>query len=115
RLIQEKRTECESERATVIAAQSNATREADTYRITKVAEGQAALSAAKQQATELRGRLEALYRRRKAEIDAFRTQPVERVMERLGERLRGVTIAIEPWANDSNPSRLQVEKIGGAL
>lgn len=114
RLIQEKRTELESALATAIAAQADATREADTYKISKVAEGQAALSAAKQQATELRGQLEASYRARKAEIDAFRTQPVERVMERLGERLRGVTIAIEPWANDANPSRVELEKMGGA-
>jgi membrane protease subunit HflC len=114
RQIQEKRTELESALATAIAAQADATREADTYKISKVAEGQAALSAAKQQATELRGQLEAVYRARKAEIDAFRSQPVERVMERLGERLRGVTIAIEPWANDANPSRVEVEKIGGA-
>ncbi|HEY8375386.1 MAG TPA: SPFH domain-containing protein [Nannocystis sp.] len=113
RLIQEKRTELESALATAIAAQADAMREADTYKIAKVAEGQAALSAAKQRASELRGQLEAAYRARKAEIDAFRTQPVERVMERLGERLRGVTIAIEPWANDSTPSRVQVEKIGG--
>ena len=41
-------------------------------------------------------------------------QPLERVMERLGERLEGVTIDIQPWANDSVPSRLQVEKVGGA-
>ncbi|PCC66703.1 membrane protease subunit HflC [Nannocystis exedens] len=114
RQIQEKRTELESALATAIAAQADATREADTYKISKVAEGQAALSAAKQQAAELRGQLEAVYRARKAEIDAFRSQPVERVMERLGERLRGVTIAIEPWANDANPSRVEVEKIGGA-
>lgn len=114
RSIQEKRTELESALATAIAAQADATREADTYKISKVAEGQAALSAAKQQAAELRGQLDAVYRARKAEIDAFRSQPVERVMERLGERLRGVTIAIEPWANDANPSRVEVEKIGGA-
>jgi len=114
RLIQEKRTELESALATAIAAQADATREADTYKISKVAEGQASLSAAKQQATELRGQLDAVYRARKAEIDAFRSQPVERVMERLGERLRGVTIAIEPWANDANPSRVELEKIGGA-
>lgn len=114
RSIQEKRTELESALATAIAAQADATREADTYKISKVAEGQAALSAAKQQAAELRGQLDAVYRARKAEIDAFRSQPVERVMERLGERLRGVTIAIEPWANDANPSRVELEKVGGA-
>ncbi|WAS98552.1 SPFH domain-containing protein [Nannocystis punicea] len=114
RQIQEKRTELESALATAIAAQADATREADTYKISKVAEGQATLSASKQQAAELRGQLDAVYRARKAEIDAFRSQPVERVMERLGERLRGVTIAIEPWANDANPSRVEVEKVGGA-
>lgn len=113
RLIQEKRTDLESALATAIAEQANATREADTYKISQVATGQAALSAAKQQAAELRGQLEALYRARRAEIEAFRSQPVERVMERIGERLRGVTIAIEPWANDANPSRVEVEKIGG--
>jgi regulator of protease activity HflC (stomatin/prohibitin superfamily) len=114
RLIQERRTELESALATAIAEQANATRESDTYKISQVAAGQASLSAAKQQAAELRGQLEANFRSRKAEIDAFRTQPVERVMERLGERLRGVTIAIEPWANDANPSRVEIEKIGGA-
>jgi regulator of protease activity HflC (stomatin/prohibitin superfamily) len=114
RLIQEKRTELESALATAIAEQANATRESDTYKISQVAAGQASLSAAKQQAAELRGQLDANFRARKAEIDAFRTQPVERVMERLGERLRGVTIAIEPWANDANPSRVEVEKVGGA-
>ncbi len=113
RLIQEKRTELESALATAIAEQANATRESDTYKISQVATGQASLSAAKQQAAELRGQLDANYRTRKAEIDAFRSQPVERVMERIGERLRGVTIAIEPWANDANPSRVEVEKIGG--
>ena len=35
----------------------------------------------------LEGELNAKYLARKAEIDAFRTQPVERVMERLAERL----------------------------
>lgn len=114
RLIQEKRTDLESALATAIAEQANTTRESDTYKISQVATGQAELSAAKQQAAELRGQLDANYRARKAEIDAFRSQPVERVMERLGERLRGVTIAIEPWANDASPSRVEVEKIGGA-
>jgi hypothetical protein len=35
-------------------------------------------------------------------------------MERLGERLKGVTIAIEPWASDAAPSRVEVEQVGGA-
>ena len=45
----------------------------------------------------------------KAQIEAFRNQPVERVMERLGQRLVGSTISIQPWSNDAAPSRLQVE------
>jgi len=112
RLIQEKRTELESGLATAVAEQANNTREADTYKIAAIGQGQAERSAAVQQAQQLRGQLDAEYRGRKAEIDAFRTQPVERVMERLGERLKGVTIAIQPWANDAAPSRVQVQQIG---
>lgn len=114
RLIQEKRTELESALATALAEQANTTREADTYKISTIGQGQADRSAATQQAQELRGQLEADYRARKAEIDAFRSQPVERVMERLGERLKGVTISIAPWASDASPSRVQVEQVGGA-
>ena len=112
RLIQEKRTELESGLASAVAEQANNTREADTYKIAAIGQGQAERSAAAQQAQQLRGQLDAEYRGRKAEIDAFRTQPVERVMERLGERLKGVTIAIQPWANDAAPSRVQVQQIG---
>jgi membrane protease subunit HflC len=114
RLIQEKRTELESGLASVVAEQANNTREADTYKISAIGQGQADRSAAAQQAEQLRGQLDAEYRGRKAEIDAFRTQPVERVMERLGERLKGVTIAIQPWASDAAPSRVEVEQIGAA-
>ncbi len=113
RLIQEKRTELESGLATALAEQANNTREADTYKIAAIGQGQAVRSAATQQAQELRGQLDAQYRSRKSEIDAFRTQPVERVMERLGERLKGVTISIQPWANDAAPSRVEVEQIAG--
>jgi len=112
RLIQEKRTELESSLASVVAEQANNTREADTYKIAAIGQGQAERSAAAQQAQQLQGQLDAEYRGRKAEIDAFRTQPVERVMERLGERLKGVTIAIQPWASDAAPSRVEVEQIG---
>ena len=42
-------------------------------------------------------------------IDAFKTQPVERVMERIGEKLEGVTIDIQPWASDATPQRVQLE------
>jgi hypothetical protein len=31
-------------------------------------------------------------------------------MERLGQSLQGVTIKIEPWASDSNPSRVMLEQ-----
>ena len=55
----------------------------------------------------------AAFASRRAEIDAFRAQPVERVMQRLGERLKDVTISIQPWSNDALPSRLQVEQAAG--
>ena len=88
-------------------------RTVDTYRIDQLGKGNAALSASKRRAEELTGQLAAEYRAKKAEIQAFRKQPVERVMERLGEKLRGVTISIQPWANDATPSNLQVKQIGG--
>ena len=81
-----------------------------SYKIEKVGQGQAKLAAAKTKADELRGQLDAEYRTKKAEIDAFETQPVERVMQRLGERLTGVTIHIEPWANDASPSKVELKQ-----
>lgn len=114
KVMQEKRAALEGELATSIATQTATRREVDTARIEKIAAGEAALSAGRQRAAELAGQLDAQYETRKAEIDAFRAQPVERVMQRLGERLDGVTIDIQPWANDSVPSRLQVEQAGGA-
>lgn len=114
KIMQERRAALEGELATAVATQTQTRREVDTMKIEKVAIGQAALSASRQTAVELKGQLDAQYLSRRAEIDAFRTQPVERVMERLGQRLQGVTIHIEPWSNDSVPSRLQVEKLGGA-
>ena len=114
KIMQEKRAALEAALATAVATQTNTRREVDTYKIEKFGSGQATLSAARQTATELQGQLTAQYETRKAEIDAFRVQPVERVMERLGQRLGGVTIDIQPWANDSVPSRLQVENVGGA-
>ncbi|MCA9694933.1 MAG: hypothetical protein KC636_35470, partial [Myxococcales bacterium] len=111
--IQEKRTSLESALATATAEQANTTREVDTYKIAMVGQGQAARSAAQRKAQELKGQLEAEYRSRKAEIDAFRSQPVERVMERLGEALKGVTIDIQPFADDATPSRVRIEEIGG--
>ena len=35
-------------------------------------------------------------------------------MERLGERLKGVTIDIQPYQQDGSPQRVQLEHIGGA-
>jgi len=112
--IQEKRTELESALAQATAQQSNILRQVDTYKIETVGKGQAERAAAESKATELKGQLDAEYRSRKAQIDAFRTQPVERVMERLGERLKGVTIDIQPWADDSTPSRVRMSQIAGA-
>lgn len=110
KIIQERRAALESELASAIARQAETKRETDTYRIETVAQGQAALSASTRRASELQGELDALYSGRKAEIDAFRTQPVERVMERLGERLKGITVDIQPWSHDATPSRVNLDK-----
>ncbi|MDH5673584.1 MAG: SPFH domain-containing protein [Myxococcales bacterium] len=109
RIIQERRANLESDLARAVAELSEARRESDTYRIGKIAEGQAALSAASARAQQLALELDAKYLARKAEIDAFRSQPVERVMERLGQRLEGITIEIKPYADDATPSRVRYE------
>jgi hypothetical protein len=114
KIIQEKRAELEAALATAVATQADTMRKADTYRIETVAKGQAAKSSAERQAEELSGQLDADYEAKRASIQAFDAQPVERVMERLGEKLAGVTIDIQPWADDSTPSRLRVEQVGGA-
>lgn len=114
RIIQEKKASLETSLATAVTQKAQTEQAVDTLRIEKIGQGQAALSATESQARELRGQLEAEYQTRRAEIDAFRNQPVERVMERLGERLKGVTIDIQPWADDATPSRLQVQQVGGA-
>lgn len=114
KIIQERRAALEAALATSVANQADTKRQADTYRIETVAKGQAAKSAAERQAEELEGQLEADYEAKRAAIDAFKTQPVERVMERLGEKLAGVTIDIQPWADDSTPSRLRVQQAAGA-
>jgi regulator of protease activity HflC (stomatin/prohibitin superfamily) len=108
-LVQERRAALESDLATAITRQAQAKRETDTYHIEKIAEGQATLSAAEGIAKQLEGELEAKYQGRKSEIDAFRSQPIERVMEKLATRLDNVTIHIEPFANDATPSRIQYE------
>ena len=114
KVIQTKRADLEAALATAVTTNTQTHREVDSYKIDKVAAGEAAKSAAKSQATELKGQLEAEYASRKAEIDAFRNQPVERVMQRLGERLKGVTIDIQPIRQDGSPQRVQLEQIGGA-
>ena len=114
KIIQTKRAELESTLATAVTTQVETHREVDTYKIEKVAAGQAARSAAKSKSDELKGQLQADYESRKAQIEAFRNQPVERVMERLGERLKGVTIEIQPFRNDGSPQRIQLQNVGGA-
>lgn len=111
--IQERRATLESDLAKATTSQAQAKRETDTYHIEKIAAGQAALSAATGAAKQLEAELEAKYQSRKAEIDAFRTQPVERVMERLATRLSNVTIHIQPYADDAAPQRLNVQGVTG--
>ena len=113
KVIQTKRAELEAELATAVTTQTQTQREVDAYKIDKVASGEAERSAAKSQAEQLKGELEAEYSAKKAEIDAFRNQPVERVMQRLGERLKGVTIEIQPYKEDGTPQRVQLENVGG--
>ena len=113
KIIQTKRAEHENTLATAVTDQTQTRREVDTYKIEKLGAGQAARSAAKSSADQLKGRLEAQYSSKKAEIDAFKNQPVERVMERLGERLKGVTIEIQPFKNDGSPQRVQLENVEG--
>lgn len=108
--IQKKRAEMESDLAKAVAEQAHTKREADTYRITKLGEGQAEKSAATQKARELAGQLNAQFEAKLAEIQAFRTQPIERVMQRLGERLSNVTVDIQPFADDATPTRIRMEK-----
>lgn len=113
KIIQEKRAALESTLAEAVTNQTQTRREVDTYKIEKVAAGEAARAAAKGKSDELTGQLLAQYATKKAEIDAFRNQPVERVMERLGERLKGVTIEIQPFRNDGAPQKIQLENLGG--
>ncbi len=110
-VVQEKRASLEAELARAVADQAKVKREADTFRIEKIAEGQAELSASRRRASELEGELTARYQSRQAEITAFQTQPVERVMEKLGARLKGVTIDIQPYADDATPSRVRYEQV----
>jgi regulator of protease activity HflC (stomatin/prohibitin superfamily) len=113
KVIQTKRAELEAELATAVTTQTQTHREVDAYKIDKVASGEAKRSGAKSQSDQLKGELDAEYSAKKAEIDAFRNQPVERVMQRLGERLKGVTIEIQPYREDGTPQRVQLENVGG--
>jgi regulator of protease activity HflC (stomatin/prohibitin superfamily) len=113
KVIQTKRADLESQLAEAVTAQTQTHREVDSYKIDKLAAGEAARSAAKSKSAQLKGELEAQYASRQAEIDAFRNQPVERVMERLGDRLKGVTIEIQPYQQDGSPRRIQLENVGG--
>ena len=114
KVIKTKQADLEAQLATAVTAQTQTHREVDSYKIDKVAIGEASRSAAKGQATELKGELTAEYTAKQAEIDAFKNQPVERVMQRLGERLKGVVIDIQPFRQDGSPQRVQLETIGGA-
>ena len=108
--IQTKRVALETSLAEAVANQAEKKREADTYRIASLGDGQAALSSSTKKAEQLAGELNANYEARRAEIEAFKTQPVERVMERLGETLKGVTINIQPYANDASPTRVKLDQ-----
>jgi membrane protease subunit HflC len=108
--IQVRRANLESQLAESLAAQAQRRKEVDTARIAAIGEGQAALSAARQQARELEGQLTAEFAARRSEIEAFRNQSVERVMQRLGEKLKNVTVDIIPFSNDANPSTLNVKQ-----
>jgi membrane protease subunit HflC len=114
KIMQTKRAELEAQLASAVTAQTQTHREVDANKIDKVAAGEASRSAAKGQAVELKGQLDADYAAKKAEIDAFRNQPVERVMERLGERLKGVTIDIQPFREDGAPTKIQLQNVEGA-
>lgn len=111
KIVQTKRAELENTLATAVTAQTQTHREVDTYKIEKVASGEAQRAGSKGKADELRGQILAQYQSKQAQIEAFRNQPVERVMERLGERLKGVTIEIQPFRNDGSPQRVQLEQV----
>ena len=113
KVIQTKRAELESGLAEAVTQNTQTHREVDSYKIDRVAAGEAARSAAKSKAVQLKGELDAELASRTAQIDAFRNQPVERVMQRLGERLKGVTIEIQPYQQDGSPKRIQLENVGG--
>lgn len=109
--IQERRAKLESDLATAVTRQAEEKRESDADYIEKIAAGQTALSAAEGIAKQLQGELAAKYLAKRAEIAAFVVQPVERVMEKLATRLRGVTIHIQPYADDATVARVRYEEL----
>lgn len=108
--VQTKRAELEETLATTVAKQAQQKRKIDTYKIGALGDGQAALSSSTKAAEQLSGELTARYEAKAAEIGAFRTQPVERVMERLATRLKGITIDIQPYANDASPKTINLNQ-----
>lgn len=76
KIVQTKRAELEAALATAVTAQTETHREVDSYKIEKLGVGRAARSGSKSRAEELKGQLDAQYAAKKAEIDAFRNQPV---------------------------------------
>ncbi len=110
--LQKARAALETELASAVATQARQRAQVDSLRLKKLAEGRAALASAVNQAKQLEGELTARYEAMAARIAAFRNQPVERVMQRLGERLKGVTITIQPWYRDATPSVVQYKPAG---
>ena len=110
---QERRAGYESSLASAIAQQAEAEQAADRLRISKIAKGTASRSAATEEAKQLKGTLKAKLAAKKAEIEAFRSQPKERVMQAIAERLQGVTASVQPYTNDSNPTKVIVDGLGG--
>ena len=108
--LQVLRASLESALALASANQADKKRTADTRLIEASGEGQAALSGKVAEAKQLKGQLAAEYKKKFAEINAFRSQPTERVMEVLGEKLRGVTIHVQPYANDATPTTIDLRK-----
>ncbi len=110
--LQKARAQLESALAGAVAKQAEVRSQVDTLRIRKLAEGQAALSAAVSQAKQLQGEYEARFAAMQAKVAAFRSQSVERVMERLGKKLAGVVISIQPWFRDATPSVVEYRNAG---
>lgn len=110
---QKKRAGYESQLASSIATKAETKQSADRLRIAKIAAGTAFLSGAQQKAKQLAGTLRAKLAALRAEIEAFRSQPRERVMQAIAERLAGITVDVQPYSDDPNPQRVIVDGLGG--